>query len=87
MFAPHVPETPKGSSFYGYGWAIFTTPRGNKLAAHNGSINDYFTADLRWYQNEEIAIFVAGNAAEQSATIAARGAGRTIFPSQSDHGQ
>ena len=87
MFTSHVPESPEGSSFYGYGWALFTTPRGTKLAAHNGSINDYFTADLRWYVDEGIAILVAGNAAEQSATSAARGVARTIFPPQSDQGQ
>jgi hypothetical protein len=49
------------SVIYGYGWAIFTTTRGTKLIAHNGSINRYFTADYRMYVDEGVFYFIAAN--------------------------
>jgi CubicO group peptidase (beta-lactamase class C family) len=60
LFTPHVREE-GGDSFYGYGWAIFTTPRGTKLVAHNGG-NGIFAADFRRYVDEGIVYFIASNA-------------------------
>ncbi len=70
MFAPHVAEDEEGSSHYGYGWAIFTTPRGTRLIAHNGG-NGYFFADLLRYVDERVVIIMATNA-ENHAVIAVR---------------
>jgi CubicO group peptidase (beta-lactamase class C family) len=59
-FAPHVPEDEEGSSHYGYGWAIFKTPRKTKLVAHNGG-NGIFAADFRRYVDEG-GVVIAGSA-------------------------
>jgi CubicO group peptidase (beta-lactamase class C family) len=42
MLTPHVPEGPKRTSFYGYGWAISTTKSGWCLISHNGSNNLHY---------------------------------------------
>lgn len=67
LFASHVPEQPEQKSFYGYGWAIFTTTRGTKLIAHNGSLSRYFTADYRMYVDEGVFYFIAANTAKLNA--------------------
>jgi len=59
LFTPWVPEE-GGDSFYGYGWAIFTTPRGTKLVAHNGG-NGIFAADFRRYLDENTMYYIASN--------------------------
>jgi hypothetical protein len=58
LFTPHVPEGPEGRSHYGYGWAIFTTPRNTRLVAHNGG-NGVFAADFRRYVDEGVVIYAA----------------------------
>jgi CubicO group peptidase (beta-lactamase class C family) len=42
MLTPHVPEGPKRTSFYGYGWAISTTKSGWCLISHNGTNNLHY---------------------------------------------
>jgi CubicO group peptidase (beta-lactamase class C family) len=79
LFTPHVPESPERTSFYGYGWALFTTPRKTRLIAHNGGINEYFKSDFRMYVDEGVAYFVAGNVAEHSAHDASGGMAKIIF--------
>lgn len=79
LFTPHVAESPKRTSFYGYGWALFKTARGTKLIAHNGGINDYFKADFRMYVDEGVAYFIAGNTAEISGHDASDGIAKLIF--------
>jgi CubicO group peptidase (beta-lactamase class C family) len=64
LFTPHVAENPEGSSHYGYGWAVFTTPRNTRLIAHNGG-NGYFFADFRRYVDEEVVVIVATNDASR----------------------
>lgn len=68
-FASHVPEGEGATSFYGYGWAIFTTARKTKLIAHNGGINDIFEADFRRYVDEKVVCIMMTNSIgkEQSA--------------------
>lgn len=66
MWTPHVPEDAGGSSHYGYGWAIFQTPRDTRLIAHNGG-NGVFFADFRRYVDEGVVILVMSNGAEASA--------------------
>jgi CubicO group peptidase (beta-lactamase class C family) len=68
MFAPQVAEDPDGSSHYGYGWAIFTTPRNTRLIAHNGG-NGYFYADFRRYVDESLLIALATNDAGQGSNL------------------
>lgn len=60
IFTPHVPEDEEGRSYYGYGWAIFKTPRGTRLIAHNGG-NGIFNADFRRYVDEGIVVIVGSN--------------------------
>ncbi|MBI3817230.1 MAG: beta-lactamase family protein [Planctomycetes bacterium] len=55
MFTPRVPENDQHSSYYGYGWAIFTTPRNTRLITHDGS-NGTFFADFRRYVDENVVI-------------------------------
>lgn len=60
MFAPHVPEDEEGSSHYGYGWAIFQTPRNTRLIAHNGG-NGIFHADFRRYVDDGVVLIIGSN--------------------------
>lgn len=60
LFASHIPEDAKGSSYYGYGWGIFKTPRGTKLIAHDGT-NGIFFADFRRYIDEDVAVIYFTN--------------------------
>ena len=62
---PHIPEGPGADSFYGYGWAIFNSPRG-RLIAHNGG-NGIFSADFRRYTEAGLVLFVAANLSEWKA--------------------
>lgn len=79
MLTPHVAENADGSSFYGYGWALFTTSRGTRLAAHDGSLSGYFTADLRWYRDEDVMLFVAANDAARPADVLAGNLAKALF--------
>ena len=60
MFTPHVPEDEEGSSHYGYGWAIFETPRDTRLIAHNGG-NGIFHADFRRYVDDGVVLIIGSN--------------------------
>ncbi len=77
-YYPHVPEGPRASSHYGYGWSIVTTPRGTKLITHNGG-NPYFAADFLRYVDEGVVIVIASNTAEQRATRHSRQIARIAF--------
>jgi CubicO group peptidase (beta-lactamase class C family) len=79
LMMPHVPEQPERTSFYGYGLAIFTTVRGTRLIAHNGSVSSYFTSDYRWYPDENVFYFIASNSAEQTARDVSPAIPRIIF--------
>lgn len=61
IFTPYIREGEGASSFYGYGWAIFTTPRNTKLIAHNGNVNDVFEADFSRYVDENVALIMMTN--------------------------
>jgi CubicO group peptidase (beta-lactamase class C family) len=71
-FAPHAAEDETSTSHYGYGWALFTTPRKTRLIAHNGS-NNIFHADFRRYVDDDVVIL--------SFTNEARALSRQIFSS------
>jgi CubicO group peptidase (beta-lactamase class C family) len=78
MFAAHVAEEPGGDSFYGYGWAIATTPRHTTVVAHNGG-NGIFAADFRRWVDERVVVFIASNNAEAPATRICNWIARLIF--------
>ncbi len=77
-FTPHVPEDEEGSSFYGYGWAIFKTPRGTRLIAHNGG-NGIFAADFRRYVDEGIVIIIGSNRSDFSSIAIDPEIARLVF--------
>lgn len=59
-YAKHLAEGPEAESFYGYGWAIFPTPRGTNLITHNGG-NGIFLADFLRYLDEDVVIYYTTN--------------------------
>ncbi|HET6201725.1 MAG TPA: serine hydrolase domain-containing protein [Planctomycetota bacterium] len=78
LFTPHVAEGPEGRSHYGYGWAIFKTPRGTKLVAHNGG-NGIFAADFRRYVDEGALLLLASSNAEMPAIALSNHVARILF--------
>ncbi|MGC2236166.1 MAG: serine hydrolase domain-containing protein [Pyrinomonadaceae bacterium] len=61
IFTPHIREGEGATSFYGYGWAIFTTKRNTKLIAHNGNVNDVFEANFLRYVDEDVVCIIMTN--------------------------
>ncbi|GAB5400539.1 MAG: hypothetical protein Aureis2KO_21240 [Aureisphaera sp.] len=59
-YYPHIKEDDEGRSHYGYGWAIFPTPRNTQLITHNGG-NGVFFADFLRYLSEDITIILMSN--------------------------
>ena len=66
LFTAWTPEGPNADSFYGYGWAIFTTPRDGRLIAHDGG-NRIFSFDYRRYLEDGLLVFTFANTAEVKA--------------------
>ncbi len=77
-YTPHVPEDEEGSSHYGYGWAIFRTPRNTRLIAHNGG-NMVFAADFLRYLDEGVVIVAFSNTAGKPAWKASETVARIVF--------
>lgn len=59
-YGKHIEEGQDAGTFYGYGWAIFPTPRGTDLITHNGG-NGIFFADMYRYLEEDVFLFFATN--------------------------
>lgn len=78
LWAPHVPENPRGSAHYGYGWSIRRTSRGTPLVWHNGS-NGFYYAEVRRYTDEGVLVIGASNVAESSVEAPIGAAARLIF--------
>jgi CubicO group peptidase (beta-lactamase class C family) len=78
MLAPHVEEGPGSGSHYGYGWALFTTPRGTRLVTHNGGNGIQF-ADVLWYADEGLFIALMSNASARGMQDLAWEIGRMAF--------
>jgi len=78
MESPQVPENPEGSSHYGFGWAIFETPRGTRLVAHNGG-NGVLAADFLRYVEDDVVVIVLSNTAEWPATRIASRVAALVF--------
>jgi CubicO group peptidase (beta-lactamase class C family) len=66
MFTAWTPEGPAGESFYGYGWAMFETPRGGRLIAHDGG-NRIFSFDFRRYLDDGLLVLTFSNTSEVKA--------------------
>lgn len=81
IFTPYIAEGEGAKSFYGYGWAIFTTPRKTKLISHNGNVNDVFEANFRRYVDEDVVFIIMTNSLdlEQSANKVSSQIARIIF--------
>jgi CubicO group peptidase (beta-lactamase class C family) len=77
-YTPHVPEGEGADSYYGYGWAIFTTPRNTRLIAHNGG-NMIFAADFLRYVDEDVVIIIMSNTAGKSAIRVSHDIARIVF--------
>jgi len=78
LYFPHVKEGEDAESFYGYGWAIFTTRRNTKLVAHNGG-NPYFSADFLRYVDEDVVVIVLANTNGYRAWKVSEGLARVVF--------
>jgi CubicO group peptidase (beta-lactamase class C family) len=78
IFTPYVPEDEEGTSYYGYGWAIFKTPRGTRLIAHDGG-NGIFNADFRRYVDEGVVVIIGSNRSDFPSIPAVGPITRLIF--------
>lgn len=79
-YTRHVEEGPGSGSYYGYGWALFPTPRGTTLVAHNGG-NGAFYADFLRYLDEQVTIILLSNRAGPLARGMPRDLARMVFDS------
>ncbi|MDZ7271905.1 MAG: beta-lactamase family protein [candidate division KSB1 bacterium] len=78
LYRPYVREGPEANSFYGYGWALFTTSRGTRLVAHNGG-NGIFSADFLRFLDEDVVVICLANVAGKPAWQASETAARIVF--------
>ncbi|MFD2561442.1 serine hydrolase domain-containing protein [Aquimarina rubra] len=80
LYGKHIEEGEGAGSYYGYGWAIFPTPRNTELIAHNGG-NGIFFADFWRYLEEDITIMMMTNAVKRPyENIASNIAGMLLKP-------
>lgn len=63
-YTRHIEEDGGGGTYYGYGWAIYPTPRNTDLITHNGG-NGIFFADFLRYLEEDITIIFMTNSAQR----------------------
>ena len=78
MLTPHVEEGEGAGSYYGYGWAIFNTPRGTRLITHNGGNGIQF-ADVLWYPDDSVTIVLMSNASRRGMQDIAWEVGHMLF--------
>jgi len=78
FYHPHVREGENADSFYGYGWALFITPRNTQLIAHNGG-NPYFSADFLRYVDEDVVIIALANTSSYRAWKVSEALARIVF--------
>lgn len=60
LFGKHAREYPDTESYYGYGWVIEGFDDGEEMIWHNGG-DGTVSADIRYYSNDSIFYFIAGN--------------------------
>lgn len=69
LTTPYVPELEGGSSYYAYGWAIYTSDRNTKIVSHNGG-NGAFFHDYLWLPEDDAVIIFSTNAASRQVDLA-----------------
>lgn len=67
----YVCEGEGADSFYGYGWALFDSPRGTKVVCHNGG-NGVFFFDFLWLLEEDAVVLFATNVAGRETEVSVR---------------
>ena len=78
MHTEQTDEGPNSDSHYGYGWAIFKTPRDTRLVAHNGG-DPGFTADFLRFVDEDAVLIVLSNDRAVDATRLSRPLEEILF--------
>lgn len=78
FYTPHTSEGEGSGTFYGYGWALFPTPRDTMVVTHNGG-NGIFFADFWRFLEEDVTVYFATNAANQQFELVAENIVRIIF--------
>lgn len=63
LFGRYVQEYDSMLSYYGYGWVSEDLPGGRELVWHNGS-NGVFTAELRYYPQDEVFFVAVANSSK-----------------------
>ena len=69
LTTPYVLEYENQSSYYAYGWAIYTSDRNTKIISHNGG-NAIFFHDFIWLPKEDVVILLFTNSASREAEVA-----------------
>lgn len=69
LTTPYVAETKSASSYYAYGWAIYTSKNNTKIISHNGG-NNVFFHDFIWLPKEDIVIILFTNASSREVEVA-----------------
>lgn len=64
LYGRHVKEGVNAETYYGYGWAIFPTPRKTWLITHNGG-NGIFFCDVLRFMDEKLVIIYQTNAMQR----------------------
>jgi CubicO group peptidase (beta-lactamase class C family) len=78
LYTRHVKEGPDAETFYGYGWAIFPTPRKTWLITHNGG-NGIFFCDVLRFLDEKVVIIYQTNAMQRGLGDIAFDLARMVF--------
>jgi len=67
METAYAAENEAQTSYYGYGWAIYTSLRGTKIVAHNGSNGIYFADFLRFIEEDLVVISLSNTRLNQKS--------------------
>lgn len=78
LYHPEIREDESPEGIYAYGWDVSTTPRGTRLAWHNGT-NGFLYADFHRFIDEGIAIIMLSNKSHPNFDILNREIIRIIF--------
>ncbi len=65
----HIKENENGTSFYGYGWAIYESTNHSKIISHNGGNRIYFH-DFIYLPKEDVLIILFTNGASKEVEVA-----------------
>lgn len=69
LTTPYILEYEGQSSYYAYGWAIYTSDRNTKIISHNGG-NQIFFHDYIWLPEEDVVIILFTNASSKEVEVA-----------------